>query len=150
MQRCKTSFRKTFMDFQQHYPNLRKEVVHWRPHSFGTVEIWFKDKRKATYNDYDRKVVYMDDTWGCNETRVSKTQRQKHKEKHDEQTRVLSTKLKTIMENFDISQNDIAKATGLSKQAVNNYVSGRRFPNDDTLYKLANAVGLGIYDLIEE
>lgn len=45
-----------FQDFKSHFPNLKKQVTHWRPYDYATIELWFKDKSKATY-DYDAKEV---------------------------------------------------------------------------------------------
>jgi transcriptional regulator with XRE-family HTH domain len=38
----------------------------------------------------------------------------------------------------DMSQGDLAKKVGLSKQSISNYENERRFPKDDELAKLAS------------
>ena len=45
-----------YRDFRRRYPNLSKEVIHWQPHSYATIEIELKDDSKLLFN-YDAGIV---------------------------------------------------------------------------------------------
>lgn len=50
----KITWKVIYEDFKQRYPNLKKEVTHWRPLEFATIELWLKDGDRMKY-DYDMK-----------------------------------------------------------------------------------------------
>lgn len=50
-------------DFRARHPNMRKEVVYWRPHDYATILLYFKDGRLATYNYDKREIKFLSDTW---------------------------------------------------------------------------------------
>ena len=54
----KVTWKMIYSDFKALHPNLKKEVIHWHPHEFATIMLYFKNKDKATYN-YDTKEVYF-------------------------------------------------------------------------------------------
>ena len=49
-----------------------------------------------------------------------------------------SNRLKELRQHENISQGDLAKATGLTRQAISNYERGNRDPNRETWQQLAN------------
>lgn len=46
-------------------------------------------------------------------------------------------RIKFLMNLNDMKQIDICKVTGISKNAISNYISGNRIPDTVSLYKLA-------------
>ena len=42
-----------FQDFQRRFPNLKKEVLFWRPAGMAMIAIYFGNQRYMLY-DYDR------------------------------------------------------------------------------------------------
>lgn len=59
-------------------------------------------------------------------------------------------KLRRIMaaKNFNVS--NLAEAAGLSPTAINNWLNHGTRPRIDTIGRLAKALGVDIFDLIEE
>ena len=53
-----------------------------------------------------------------------------------------------IMAGF--TQDDLAYSAGITRNAVANYESGRSEPNFDVLAKLANALGVDLFDLLAD
>ena len=51
-----------------------------------------------------------------------------------------SERLKEAMQVMNMKQTDLAKATGLSKGGISNYVTGRYEPKSDIISKLARAL----------
>lgn len=63
------------------------------------------------------------------------------------------SKLKQIREASDMSQSELAKATGISVRVIQNYEQGTRPINGArviTVKRIADALGCQIEDLIEE
>lgn len=48
--REKMTFEDVYKLFRTRFPNLSKEVIHWRPYSFGTILVYLEDGRKMTYD----------------------------------------------------------------------------------------------------
>lgn len=48
----KITWDDVYKDFKIVYPNFSKEAIHWHPHSYSTIKIYFTDGRKMLY-DYD-------------------------------------------------------------------------------------------------
>lgn len=49
-------------------------------------------------------------------------------------------RIRQRIEEMDIDQADVARATGLSSQRLNNYIQGRRPPDIESLVKIAKAL----------
>lgn len=55
----KLTWNKIYKDFKQRHPNLRKEVIHWCPYDYCTIQLWLKDGSKMTYNFDEHKAVFI-------------------------------------------------------------------------------------------
>ena len=58
----KVTWKDILADFKQRHPTLGKNVVDFRPHSYGTIMLWFSDGKTMTYN-YDTKKGLWADNW---------------------------------------------------------------------------------------
>ena len=64
----------------------------------------------------------------------------------------LSTNLQYLLDNSDgiaSNQKELADAIGVTQTAVSYWVSGKKFPRDETLKKIADYFGVSISDLTE-
>lgn len=53
-------------------------------------------------------------------------------------------RIKFLMELNNMKQIDICRKTGISKNAISNYISGNRIPDTISLYKLAELFGVSM------
>jgi transcriptional regulator with XRE-family HTH domain len=53
-----------------------------------------------------------------------------------------NTRIRTLLNELDISQTDFCNKTGLTKSALSNYLNGDRQPRQDQLDKIAKAFDL--------
>lgn len=150
MKRSKYSYRKLRNDFREHYPLMSKEVIHWQPHSFSTIELWFKSGDKATYNDYDRKLHFMEGTWKHEDSGPSKSRRIIRHEQHEESALIFSENLSRKLKEVEMSQADLARELGVSKQVISNYVKGKRVPNRELMAEIAEILYMDISELTEQ
>lgn len=165
MLRSKYSFRKLFEDFKNTYPSVREDVVYWRPHSFSTIELWFANGDKATYNDYDRKLHFLEDKWKLSEQERREAdkrngdeeesygyRRTRRERRHDEmewRKRTFSMNLVEKMKLAGMSQKQLAEELIMSKQAVNDYVHGKRLPSRPVIEDIADILGVDSSELID-
>ena len=55
-----------------------------------------------------------------------------------------SNRLKELRQHENISQGDLAKVTGLTRQAISNYERGNRYPSRETWQQLADYFGVSV------
>ena len=61
---------------------------------------------------------------------------------------VFGTRLKRFMQEKNMTQRKLAKATGLTDVTISRYTNGTRLPGADELLKLSNALSVSVDDLI--
>ena len=59
----KITWRSVYEDFRARYPNLRKEVTYWRPYDYLTIELYFNDGKKGTYDYLTHKIQFLKEGW---------------------------------------------------------------------------------------
>ena len=52
----KITWDKIFQDFKDKYKKFAKQVIHWQPYSYATIQIWLPDNKKILYN-FDTKKI---------------------------------------------------------------------------------------------
>lgn len=62
---------------------------------------------------------------------------------------VFSKRLKQIIQESDMTQHKLARATGLTDVTISRYTNGTRLPGADELLKLSNALSVSVDDLID-
>lgn len=62
----------------------------------------------------------------------------------------IGEKIKEIRKSLNINQNELAIKSGLSKNAIWNYENGKRIPTLDTLKKIAVALDVPMFALIDD
>lgn len=50
----KLTWDDVYRDFCIHFPNLKKEVLYWKPYDYATILVYVRELRWRTYN-YDTK-----------------------------------------------------------------------------------------------
>ena len=64
-------------------------------------------------------------------------------------TKIFSEKLKRIMFEKNLKQEDFAKKIGVNQSHVSNWITGKRNPSMNTLNKIAKTLNIPISSLIE-
>ena len=55
----KITWLKIYNDFRKRHPNMRKEVIHWCPKDYLTIELWLKDGSRLNYYYWDHKATFI-------------------------------------------------------------------------------------------
>lgn len=59
----KITWSMIYDDFKRRHPKLRKDVIHWCPFDYLTIELYFKDGRKGIYTYFDHKMIWSHGRW---------------------------------------------------------------------------------------
>lgn len=57
--------------------------------------------------------------------------------------------LKSVLEEYGMSQGELAKELGISRSSVNMYISGKRMPSIKTLVNIAHVLDCELTDLTD-
>lgn len=68
----------------------------------------------------------------------------------DDVKKIFGRRLKTLREEKDLMQQELADALGVKRTSISNYETGRQFPDITTIKKIADFFETTIEDLIEE
>lgn len=72
----------------------------------------------------------------------------KHRPEYD--PKVIGGNLKRLREAKNLSVNEVREYLRVSKQAVYNYESGKRYPQADTMFALMELYEADLHDIIDE
>ena len=63
---------------------------------------------------------------------------------------MLKTNLRVLRKNSGLTQTEIAEAAGITTTCYQRYESGERIPRLDVAIKIADALGVTVYDIYAE
>lgn len=63
-------------------------------------------------------------------------------------SRTITTKIKAMLEEKNISQKELSEITGITESAISHYVRGERVPRGANLIKIAKALGTTADELL--
>lgn len=141
----KIPWKKLYDEFKATYPKLaREQVVHWEP--FGQMEILIilKDGTRMVYNYLQKRSRFI---YVPRIEPIEKDEVQFNFKSEDECLADFSERLGLIMKDRKMSQKRLAEYTGISRQAINNYLNGKRMPSAYILGKIATVLECSIFDL---
>lgn len=55
----KITWKMIFEDFRRRHPRLSKDVIHWSPKDYLTIELRMKDKTKMSYDYHTHTAKFM-------------------------------------------------------------------------------------------
>lgn len=125
-------------DFMQHYPNMYKNLVEWYPSGKNEITVRVQTGKVVAYNGVNhtlRNVHDPDDSDGYMDDEKWKDE--------------FSARLRRKMMNTDLTQDDLAGMTGISRVTISKYIRGRAMPSGSNLCKLARALECTVSDLAE-
>lgn len=123
-------------NFNLYYPHYASKAVEYRDLGHNELLVKLEDGRVITYYDPLHSTMRLPD----------------HVEDIDEEMykRLFKFKINTILFTKGLTQSDIAERTGIPQSLISNYVTGDKIPSFYRLYKIANALGCSVKDLVYE
>lgn len=124
-------------DYKLNFMNDGEDVKKWTPYGRNSIDITFKNNTEFRYNYFTRTLVRIDLVTSDDMDYAKKVM-----------DRMLSNKLNKAMQDYGMTQKDLAEKIGITESAMSLYCNGKRIPNVLTVSLMAMALKCELYDLI--
>ena len=127
-------YKRLFRQFREEFPSLWEYGTIWEPQGYQEIRIHIPSKGKFIYNEVGTtggKIVW---------DKLFLNKRVQRQLMYDE----FLEELKTYQEEAKLTQGELAEMSGISRQKMNEYLSGRSIPKINTMEKIAKELGLRV------
>ena len=132
----KASWDSIFEDFRRTYPSVWRRGTVFQPYGFMTILIIVPGVGKFKYEYYGKHLITIEefeDKEAKRWDRIDERERRIIEMKED---------LPRIMRERNLTQQDVADLSGVSRESINKYLSGRKSPKLSTLEKIYSGLDL--------
>lgn len=128
------SWQMLFDDFKKTYPRVWRKGTSYQPNGFMSLLITVPGLGKFTY-EYFRKTLEMVEEFETSSERKTRLQN----ERNNLLTKFMEEVPKIMKEN-KISQRALSDMSGVSRQSINKYLSGKKIPKTTTMNQIYDAL----------
>lgn len=126
----KYSWSMVFDDFRKTYPNVWRRGTSYEPCDFMAITVIVPGDGKYKYEYYGKKLTLVE---------KYQTKKQKKYLRAFEREQAVR-KIGKVVQERKITQRRLSQVSGISRESINGYISGRKTPKQSTLDKLTNAI----------
>lgn len=126
----KYSWAMVFDDFRKTYPNVWRRGTSYEPYDFMAITVIVPGDGKYKYEYYGKKLTLVE--------KYQTKKREKYSQIFERGQEV--RKMEKVMRERKITQRRLSQVSGISRESINGYISGRKTPKQSTLVKLTNAM----------
>ena len=130
-----------FAEFRERYPDLWTYGTTYYGAGFQTIRIRIPNKGCVLYNRFANSLTWIDHN---GDKEYEKEQRKKRREN---MYRLFMDVIQNYQNEYNVTQNDIAKKTGVSRRKINEYINGKAYPKINTMQNICKSLGIDIYEL---
>ena len=129
----KDAYDEIYRNFKTYYPFLDSEVVSWSPNGPNSIVAKLSDGSVIEYNDVFRAFRTIREFDGTEES----------------WKREFASKLMKIMADKGCDQTYLSEISGVSQVSISKYLNKKAIPNCYTVFKLSQALGCNISELMD-
>ena len=129
----KDTYDAIYQNFKTYYPFLGSAVVSWSPDGPNSIIAELSDGSILEYNDRLRSFRTVREFDGTEES----------------WKREFSSKLIKMMADKGCDQTCLSEISNISQQSISNYLHKKAIPNCYTVFKLSQALGCTVSELID-
>ena len=129
----KDTYDAIYQNFKTYYPFLGSAVVSWSPDGPNSIIAELSDGSILEYNDRLRSFRTVREFDGTEQS----------------WKREFSSKLSKMMADKGSDQTYLSEISNISQQSISNYLHTKAIPNCYTVFKLSQALGCTVSELIE-
>lgn len=129
----KDNYDAIYQNFKTYYPFLGSAVVSWSPDGPNSIIAELSDGSILEYNDRLRSFRTVREFDGTEES----------------WKREFSSKLIKMMADKGCDQTYLSEISNISQQSISNYINKKAIPNCYTVFKLSQALGCTVLELID-
>ena len=126
----KYSWAMVFDDFRKTYPDVWRRGTSYEPYDFMAITVIVPGDGKYKYEYYGKKLTLVE--------KYQTKKREKYSQIFERGQEV--RKMEKVMRERKITQRRLSQVSGISRESINGYISGRKTPKQSTLVKLTNAM----------
>lgn len=129
----KDNYDAIYQNFKTYYPFLGSAVVSWSPDGPNSIIAELSDGSILEYNDRLRSFRTVREFDGTEES----------------WKREFSSKLIKMMADKGCDQTYLSEISNISQQSISNYINKKAIPNCYTVFKISQALGCTVSELID-
>lgn len=132
----KFSWQRIFDDFKKTYPTLWRRGTVFQPYDFMTILVTIPGVGKYTYEYYHKRLITIE------EFEDEESKRWDRIEERERRVENFKVDIPQIMEERNLTQQEISELTGVSRVSINQYLSGNKIPKLSTIEKIYKGLSL--------
>lgn len=134
----KYTARMLFRDFREAYPELWCRGCYYVLSGFMQITISIPNEGKVVYEYFGNKLTWLEKWESPEEERIRKNKFR------DNTYNYFLDELNRVMHERDLTQQDVANITGLSRKSINEYLGQKAIPKIGTMRLICNALDIDI------
>lgn len=139
---AKYTARMLFKDFRKAHPELWSRGTNYELAGFMKILVRAPGIGKFTYEYFGDKITWIE-KW-VDEAVVMHAAKQRDITMREKDYGYFIAKLTEVMETKKLTQEAVSLVTGVSRQSINAYLSGRKIPKTNTMRKIGKPLGIDI------
>lgn len=134
----KYTARMLFRDFREAYPELWCRGCYYKLSGFMEITISIPNKGKVIYEYFGNKLTWIDRWENPEEVR------RRERNIRDNTYEYFLERVSMKMIERDLTQQDIADMSGISRMSINKYLGRRAMPKMSTMIQICESLGIDI------
>ena len=126
----KYSWRMLFEDFKRAYPDKWKKGTSYEPAGFMSIIVRIPEDGNYKYDYFEKKLTLIE--------RYLTYRQQKYLRRFDREEEMRN--IFGIMKEHKITQTELSRLSGISRESLNRYKNGTLTPKSSTLTRIQNAI----------
>lgn len=127
--------------FSKAYPELKDRGTHYYGVGFDTIRIRMPTKGCVEFNRFGNKLTWLDHNGDKEyEKRIRTERRERLRD-------LFIDELLIFQEDAGMTQGEIAEATSISRQKINEYINYKRMPKVSTMRSICEALNINFSEL---
>lgn len=122
----KYSFNMVFKDFKRAYPDLWRRGTTYQPENFMSIIVFVPGDGKYRYEYFGNKLTLLE------RYLTPKQVKTWNSFQREERVREIAEE----MQERRITQMELAERSGISRQSINHYITGKKTPKASTLQRM--------------
>jgi DNA-binding XRE family transcriptional regulator len=125
-----------FGDFRKAYPDLWRNGTTYEPYGFMSILIKIPGRGKVIYEYFGDKLTWLEH-W-IDENEIKEKEREMRPKLYD----YFCFMIEEYMKDTGATQQDLADISGISRQSINKYLTGKSIPKNSTMKKICDSIGI--------
>ena len=134
--KTKYTARMLFKDFRKAYPELWRYGANYELDGYMKIKIWSPCVGIFTYEYFGNKIEWLE-RWD-DENKIKEQEREMRPKLYE----YFLFMIEEYMKDTGATHQDLADISGISRQSISKYLSGKLIPKTSTMKKICDSIGI--------